>query len=139
MKIFPSRSDRENFIFLIGMIVIIIGILALLLAYLSYPTIWNQYRTNSSLWNLDMENLSNHTLIQSNYQILKLWQNYSLLFFLVRITWYIILVMKDMVIVKEDFYWWKFSIYHKWLTIEYFNNSLWIYYLVLNLDIGVNW
>ena len=37
MKIFPTRSDRENFIFLIGMIVIIIGILALLLAYVFFP------------------------------------------------------------------------------------------------------
>ena len=37
MKIFASRSDRENFIFLIGLIVIIIGILALLLAYVFFP------------------------------------------------------------------------------------------------------
>ena len=37
MKIFPTRSDRENFIFLIGLIVIIIGILALLLAYVFFP------------------------------------------------------------------------------------------------------
>ena len=32
-----SRSDRENFLFLIGMIVIIIGILVLLLAYVFFP------------------------------------------------------------------------------------------------------
>ena len=37
MKIFASRSDRENFIFLIGLIVTIIGILALLLAYVFFP------------------------------------------------------------------------------------------------------
>ena len=37
MKILSSRSDRENFLFLIGMIVIIIGILALLLAYVFFP------------------------------------------------------------------------------------------------------
>jgi hypothetical protein len=37
MKILASRSDRENFLFLIGMIVIIIGILALLLAYVFFP------------------------------------------------------------------------------------------------------
>ena len=37
MKIFANRSDRENFIFLIGLIVIIIGILALLLAYVFFP------------------------------------------------------------------------------------------------------
>ena len=37
MKIFTSRSDRENLFFLIGMIVIIIGILALLLAYVFFP------------------------------------------------------------------------------------------------------
>ena len=37
MKILASRSDRENFIFLIGMIVIIIGILALLLVYVFFP------------------------------------------------------------------------------------------------------
>ena len=37
MKILTSRSDRENFLFLIGMIVIIIGILALLLAYVFFP------------------------------------------------------------------------------------------------------
>ena len=36
MKILVNRSDRENFIFLIGMIVIIIGILALLL-YVFFP------------------------------------------------------------------------------------------------------
>ena len=36
MKILSSRSDRENFLFLIGMIVIIIGILALLLAYVFF-------------------------------------------------------------------------------------------------------
>ena len=34
---FSSRSDRENFLFLIGMIIIIIGILALLLAYVFFP------------------------------------------------------------------------------------------------------
>ena len=37
MKILSNRSDRENFIFLIGMIVIIIGILALLLVYVFFP------------------------------------------------------------------------------------------------------
>ena len=37
MKILASRSDRENFIFLVGMIVIIIGILALLLVYVFFP------------------------------------------------------------------------------------------------------
>ena len=37
MKILASRSDRENFLFIIGMIVIIIGILALLLAYVFFP------------------------------------------------------------------------------------------------------
>jgi hypothetical protein len=37
MKIFANRSDRENFIFLVGLIVIIIGILALLLAYVFFP------------------------------------------------------------------------------------------------------
>ena len=37
MKFLASRSDRENFLFLIGMIVIIIGILALLLAYVFFP------------------------------------------------------------------------------------------------------
>jgi hypothetical protein len=37
MKILSSRSDRENFLFLIGMIAIIIGILALLLAYVFFP------------------------------------------------------------------------------------------------------
>ena len=37
MKIFANRSDRENFIFLIGLIVIIVGILALLLAYVFFP------------------------------------------------------------------------------------------------------
>ena len=33
---FSYRSDRENFLFLIGMIVIIIGILASLLAYVFF-------------------------------------------------------------------------------------------------------
>ncbi len=37
MKIFANRSDRENFIFLIGLIIIIIGILSLLLAYVFFP------------------------------------------------------------------------------------------------------
>jgi hypothetical protein len=37
MKILASRSDRENFIFLVGMIIIIIGILALLLVYVFFP------------------------------------------------------------------------------------------------------
>ena len=37
MKILVNRSDRENFIFLIGMVVIIIGILALLLVYVFFP------------------------------------------------------------------------------------------------------
>ena len=37
MKILASRSDRENLIFLVGMIVIIIGILALLLVYVFFP------------------------------------------------------------------------------------------------------
>ena len=37
MKILTNRSDRENLVFLIGMIVIIIGILALLLAYVFFP------------------------------------------------------------------------------------------------------
>jgi hypothetical protein len=37
MKILSKRSDRENLLFLIGMIVIIIGILALLLAYVFFP------------------------------------------------------------------------------------------------------
>ena len=37
MRLLASRSDRENFIFLIGMIVIIIGILALLLVYVFFP------------------------------------------------------------------------------------------------------
>ncbi|HET7644232.1 MAG TPA: hypothetical protein VFK40_12030 [Nitrososphaeraceae archaeon] len=37
MKILPNRTDRENLVFLIGMIVIIIGILALLLAYVFFP------------------------------------------------------------------------------------------------------
>ena len=37
MKILASRSDRDNFIFLLGMIVLIIGILALLLAYVFFP------------------------------------------------------------------------------------------------------
>jgi uncharacterized membrane protein YidH (DUF202 family) len=37
MKILASRSDRENFIFLIGMIIIIIGILALLLGFVFFP------------------------------------------------------------------------------------------------------
>ena len=37
MKILSNRSDRENFIFLVGMIVIIIGILALLLVYVFFP------------------------------------------------------------------------------------------------------
>ena len=37
MKLLASRTDRENMFFLIGMIVIIIGILALLLAYVFFP------------------------------------------------------------------------------------------------------
>jgi cytoskeletal protein RodZ len=37
MKLLASRTDRENMLFLIGMIVIIIGILALLLAYVLFP------------------------------------------------------------------------------------------------------
>jgi hypothetical protein len=37
MKLLASRSDRENFLFLIDMIVIIIGILALLLVYVFFP------------------------------------------------------------------------------------------------------
>jgi len=37
MKLLASKSDRENLLFLIGMIVIIIGILALLLAYVFSP------------------------------------------------------------------------------------------------------
>ena len=37
MKLLASRTDRENMLFLIGMIVIIIGILALLLAYVFFP------------------------------------------------------------------------------------------------------
>jgi hypothetical protein len=37
MKLLASRSDRENMFFLIGMIVIIIGILGLLLAYVFFP------------------------------------------------------------------------------------------------------
>ena len=37
MKLLASKSDRENLLFLIGMIVIIIGILALLLAYVFFP------------------------------------------------------------------------------------------------------
>jgi hypothetical protein len=37
MKLLASKSDRENLFFLIGMIVIIIGILALLLAYVFFP------------------------------------------------------------------------------------------------------
>jgi len=37
MKLIASRTDRENMLFLIGMIVIIIGILALLLAYVFFP------------------------------------------------------------------------------------------------------
>ena len=37
MKIFANRSDRENFIVLIGLIVIMIGILAFLLAYVFFP------------------------------------------------------------------------------------------------------
>ena len=37
MKLLASKSDRENMFFLIGMIVIIIGILALLLAYVFFP------------------------------------------------------------------------------------------------------
>ena len=37
MKLLASRTDRENMFFLIGMIAIIIGILALLLAYVFFP------------------------------------------------------------------------------------------------------
>ena len=37
MKLLSSRTDKENMLFLIGMIVIIIGILALLLAYVFFP------------------------------------------------------------------------------------------------------
>jgi hypothetical protein len=37
MKLLASKSDRENLLFLIGMIVIIVGILALLLAYVFFP------------------------------------------------------------------------------------------------------
>ena len=37
MEILVSGSDRENFLFLLGMIVIIIGILGLLLAYVFFP------------------------------------------------------------------------------------------------------
>jgi hypothetical protein len=37
MKLLSSRTDKENMFFLIGMIVIIIGILALLLAYVFFP------------------------------------------------------------------------------------------------------
>ena len=37
MKLLASRTDRENMLFLIGMIVIIIGILALLLAFVFFP------------------------------------------------------------------------------------------------------
>jgi hypothetical protein len=37
MKLLASRTDRENMFFLIGMIVIIIGILALLLVYVFFP------------------------------------------------------------------------------------------------------
>ena len=37
MKLLARRTERENMFFLIGMIVIIIGILALLLAYVFFP------------------------------------------------------------------------------------------------------
>ena len=38
MKILASRSDRENFLFLIGMIVIIIGILVYSLLMFSFQS-----------------------------------------------------------------------------------------------------
>ena len=43
MKLLATKSDRENFIFLIGMIAIIIGILALLLVYVFFPIIQSDF------------------------------------------------------------------------------------------------
>jgi hypothetical protein len=59
MKILASRSDRENFLFLIGMIVIIIGILALLLAYVFFPIHSSEFTIGQTAIseNLDMENI----------------------------------------------------------------------------------
>ena len=56
MKILASRSDRENFLFLIGMIIIIIGILALLLAYVFFPIHSSEFTIGqTAIGNLDME------------------------------------------------------------------------------------
>ena len=53
MKILTNRSDRENLVFLIGMIVIIIGILALLLAYVFFPI----HSNNASIGETAIANL----------------------------------------------------------------------------------
>ncbi|MCJ7636439.1 MAG: hypothetical protein MUO21_03030 [Nitrososphaeraceae archaeon] len=69
MKIFASRSDRENFIFLIGLIVIIVGILALLLAYVFFPI-------QPSDINIGQTPVPEF-IIWKNYQILLIPSNYQ--------------------------------------------------------------
>jgi hypothetical protein len=56
MKILANRTERENLVFLIGMIVIIVGILALLLAYVFFPIHANNTNIGeTAIANLDIE------------------------------------------------------------------------------------
>ncbi|MGE0243325.1 MAG: hypothetical protein AB7F53_07470 [Nitrososphaeraceae archaeon] len=56
MKILANRTERENLVFLIGMIAIIVGILALLLAYVFFPIHSNNTNIGeTAIANLDIE------------------------------------------------------------------------------------